>query len=81
MIKARATLNGRDTVMIGLSYNNLASLRADAGDAYMRIVGSELGLPMDIVIFSGKDEDTLVDLLVPGINAATKICIEPSRGS
>ena len=77
MLKARANLNGRDTVIIGLTFGNLAKLRAEADATYLHIEGAEMSLPFDIIIFSGKDVKTLLELIAPGISADTKVTIDP----
>ena len=79
MIKAKAIVDGRDTVIIGLSYKNLAALRAEAGVACIHIVSAELNIPFDILVFSGADESAMVETLSHGINADTKVHIDPKN--
>jgi hypothetical protein len=70
MIKARGTSNGRDTVFIGLSFGNLDRFRAQPMDTFIKIDGSEMDLPYDIMIFSGETEtqmgDWMTESLSPG---------------
>jgi hypothetical protein len=44
MIKATGTLNGRKTLMIGLSFGNLDRFRAEPDDTFIKIDGKEMGL-------------------------------------
>jgi len=60
MIKVRGTLNGKDTVILGLSFGNLRRFKAQPLDTHIHIPGEELGLTHDILIFSGKTEDALM---------------------
>jgi hypothetical protein len=74
MIKAIATDGtGRKILMIGLSFGNLDKLRADPGDSFIRIRGQEVGLPVDVMIFSGETEAQLADLMAEGIGPDTKV--------
>jgi hypothetical protein len=67
MIKATSTgPDGRTLLLIGLSFGNLDRFRAQPGDTFIKIDGSELGLPVDVVIFSGETEAHLTDLLPVG---------------
>ena len=77
MLKARATLNGKDTLLVGLSHKNLAYLKAGVGEPYIRISGEEMELPLDIIIFSGQDEEAMARMVAPGITEATKIRVGP----
>lgn len=64
MIKATAkTANGRDLLVIGLTFANLDRFRRQAGDTYIRIDGAAMGLPVDVVIFSGETEEVMADLM------------------
>ena len=62
MLKAIGKLNGQSTVFIGLSYGNLDKFRDQPGDTYIKIQGEQLGIDHDILIFSGRTEDDLVEL-------------------
>lgn len=66
MMKATGTVNGRNTLFIGLSFGNLDKFRTEPGDTYIRISGKEMGLPMDVLIFSGKTEADLADMIPVG---------------
>jgi hypothetical protein len=74
MIKAIATgPDGKTLLMIGLSYGNLNKFRAQPGDTYIKILGSEVGLPVDVVIFSGETEAHCADTLKGGFGPDTKV--------
>lgn len=76
MIKGTATTaDGRQVLMIGLSFGNLDKFRAEPGDTFIRIDGKEMELPFDVVIFSGETEAHL-EAMVP-IGPKTKIHIDP----
>ena len=75
MLKAKAVFNGKDAVILGLSFSNLAALRAEAGETYLHIEGKELEIPFDIIIISGKDEPAMVRFLRPAIGPNTKMNI------
>ena len=51
MLKATATINGRRTLLLGLSFGNLDHFRSAPGDSHIMINGEEIGLPIDVLIF------------------------------
>jgi hypothetical protein len=63
-------LTGRNTLFIGLSHGNLDKFRDGPLDSYILIDGKELGLSHDVMIFSGRTEadmsELLLNQLVPG---------------
>lgn len=75
MIKAIATdgTTGRKILMIGLSFGNLDKFRAEPGDTFIRIRGQEVGLPVDVIIFSGETEAQLADLMAEGFGPDTQV--------
>lgn len=74
MLKAMATgPDGKKMLMIGLSFGNLDKFRASPGDTYIRVSGDEVGLPVDIMIFSGETEAHLAELIP--IGSETKVQI------
>jgi hypothetical protein len=74
MIKATGKgPNGRDTLFIGLSFGNLDKFRAGPLDSHIRIDGRELGLSHDVMIFSGRTEAEMADLLANGFGPDTKV--------
>ena len=78
MIKAiAADGTGKKILMIGLSFGNLDKFRAEPGDTFIRIRGQEVGLPVDVLIFSGETEAQMADLLAKGIGPGTKVYVSP----
>ena len=73
MIKAIGKRNGRDMLMIGLSFGNLDRFRAAPGDTYIEIDGREMGLPFDVMLFSGETEAHCAEALAGGIGPGTKV--------
>lgn len=59
MIKAVSTINGRKTVILGLSFENLDRFREQPGDTFIYIKGEKLGLAFDLMIFSGVTEEEM----------------------
>jgi hypothetical protein len=70
MLKAVGTRNGRKTLMIGLSFGNLDLFRAAPGESFIEIKGSDVGLPVDVVIFSGETEEHLANIFMSGTKPA-----------
>jgi hypothetical protein len=69
MVKATLQLrNGRRLLILGLSFANLDRFRAEPGDTMINIDGKDLGLDIDVTIFSGETEAQCLALL----EAATK---------
>lgn len=68
MIKARGTIAGRETLILGLSFANLDRFRAEPGDTFIRIPGEEVGLPIDLMIISGRTEADLAGMIPIGPN-------------
>jgi len=76
MIKATGKgPDGRDMLYVGLSFGNLDKFRAAPLDTYIRINGKEMGLPFDVMIFSGETEAQMTDLVAGGFGPGTKINI------
>ena len=72
MIKATATLrDGRTLLMLGLSFGNLDKFRAEPG--FIRIDGKAMGLPIDVLIFSGETEADCTKSIAGNIGPDTKI--------
>lgn len=77
MIKAIATDDtGKKILVIGLSFANLAKFRAAPGDTYIRIDGSEMGLPIDIMLFSGETEAHMTVTFAGAFTPDTKVHAE-----
>jgi hypothetical protein len=74
MIKATAKgADGRELLVIGLSFKNLDRFRQQPGDTFIRIDGKEMGLPLDVMIFSGETEAHCAETLSGGIGPGTKV--------
>lgn len=57
MIKAMAEgKNGRKTMIIGLSRENLRRFLDEMGDTHIIVSGAEMSVDLDILIFSGETE-------------------------
>ena len=76
MIKATGKgPTGKDTLFVGLSFGNLDRFRAEPLDTHIMIKGSELGLPFDVLIFSGETEAQMADLVAQGFGPDTKVVV------
>jgi hypothetical protein len=75
MIKASATVRGRPTLMIGLSFGNLDKFRAEPGDTFILVDGKEMGMPIDVMLFSGETEAHLAELMKDAIGPKTEVHI------
>jgi hypothetical protein len=70
MIKATGKgPTGKDTLFVGLSFGNLDRFRAEPLETYIRISGAEMGLPFDVLIFSGRTEAEMADMIAHGMTA------------
>jgi hypothetical protein len=82
MMKAVATdPDGRTIMMIGLSFRNLDQFMAKPGDTFIRIDGKEMGLPLDVLIFSGETEAHCAEYISGTIGPDTKVHIDPKLRS
>lgn len=82
MLKAIATDGtGKKILVIGLSFGNLDKFRAEPGDTYIRIIGREVGLPVDVMIISGETEAHMAETLKGGIGPDTKVIVSPRSRS
>jgi hypothetical protein len=79
MIKARATINGRKTLILGLSFGNLDRFRAEPGDTYIKVDGREVDMPFDVLIISGETEAAITDTLSASIGPDTKVTISDKQ--
>lgn len=74
MIKATGKgPSGRETLFVGLSFGNLDKFRAAPLDSYINIDGKEVGLPFDVMIFSGRTEAEMADMMAAGFGPDTKV--------
>lgn len=67
MIKAMGKWDDKTTLFVGLSFANLDKFRAAPLDTFITIKGAEMGLPFDIMIFSGKTEADMAHLMTPNM--------------
>jgi hypothetical protein len=81
MLKATAQLNGRTVLMLGLSFRNLDKFRAEPGDTFIKIDGTKMNLPIDVLLFSGETEAHLTKLIEKGMSPDTIIHIDPKLRS
>lgn len=78
MIKATMTdENGRTVLMVGLSFGNLAKLKADPMDSFIKIDGASMGLPIDVLLFSGRTEEEMGRFFADKIGLETRVHIDP----
>lgn len=78
MIKATGKgRTGNDTLFIGLSFGNLDRFRAQPLDTFILIDGKEMGLPHDVMIFSGKTEADMAEMVAQGFGPNTKVVVDP----
>ena len=74
MIKATGKgPTGNDTLFVGLSFGNLDKFRAAPLDSHITIKGAELGLAFDVMIFSGRTEAEMTDLLANNLVPGAKV--------
>lgn len=82
MIKAAVhAADGRDILVLGLSFKNLDRFREQPRDTFIRIDGKELGLTVDVMIFSCETEAAGADLLAEWISDKTKVTVSPKLKS
>lgn len=65
--------DGKALMVIGLSFGNLDKFRAQPGDTYIKVTGAELGLPVDVLIFSGETEAHMAETIKEMIGPDTKV--------
>jgi hypothetical protein len=76
MLKAIAKIDDKDLLVLGLSFGNLNKFLAKPGDTFIKIDGKEMGINMDIIIFSGRTEAHLVEIMKDTIGPDTKVHID-----
>lgn len=81
MIKAVASGNGRTILVLGLSLGNLKKFREEPRDTFIKIDGQEMGLPIDVTIFSGESDAALGRFMAEFIGPDTKLHIDPKLKS
>jgi hypothetical protein len=58
-----------------LSFGTLDKFRAEPLDTYIRIDGDEVGLPVDVMIFSGETEAAMAKMIEPSLTPDAKVHI------
>lgn len=76
MMKIKATLSGREVLVLGLSHANLDRLRADGLKGYIKIDGKEIDIPFDILITAAEREAVMMRAFADGIGEGTKVHID-----
>jgi hypothetical protein len=66
---------GRDTLFVGLSHGNLDRFRDGPLDSYILIEGAQLGMSHDVMIFSGRTEAEMIDLMANSLAPGAKVKI------
>lgn len=73
--------DGRTVLMVGLSYGNLDKFRAMPMDTFIKIEGEAMGLPIDVMIFSGRTEEEMGRYFAERIGPETQVHIDPKLRS
>ena len=76
MIKATGKWDGQDTLFIGLSFGNLEKFRAGPLDSFITIKGAEMGLPFDVLLFSGETEAEMAHMMASNMSGSTKLIMD-----
>lgn len=76
MIKATGkSITGKDMLIIGLSHVNLDKFMKEPLNTFIHINGAEIGMPFDVMIFSGKTEADMAELISKGFTPETKVTV------
>lgn len=67
--------DGREMLVIGLSFGNLEKFRAEPGDTFIKIDGREMGMSSDVMIFSGETEAACAATIQEFIGPKTKTTV------
>jgi hypothetical protein len=82
MIKATAKgSDGRTLLVLGLSFRNLEKFRAEPGDTFIKIDGKAMGLPIDVLLFSGETEAHMAETMRGSIGPDTIVHVDPKLKS
>lgn len=74
MLKATATgPDGRSLLVIGLSFGNLGKFIDEPGRTMIRVDGEEMGLPVDVLLFSGETEAEMHKTMAGAIGPETVV--------
>ena len=66
---------GHIRLFIGLSFGNLDRLHAEPMDTYINIDGDEVGIPIDITIFSGTTEQEMQEFMLKSMHPTTVVTV------
>jgi hypothetical protein len=79
MLKMIATdpRTGRNILVIGLSFGNLDKFKSMPGDTFIKIKGEEVGLSVDVILFSGETEQSMARQMSQFVGPDTKVHIDP----
>lgn len=79
MMKARMKVDGREALVLGLSYANLDRLRAEGFSGSIKIPAEDHGMPFDIIITAEKTEAHMVEIFEEDglIGPDTEVHIDP----
>lgn len=75
MMKLCGKIDGRPTIVLGLSHGNLDQLRADGLNGCIAILAEDFNVPFDIIITAAKTELELFDAFQSGIGPNTELHI------
>lgn len=75
MIKARATIAGFDTLILGLSAENIRRLQSDEP---IMFAGEPYGVAMNIMIMAGRDEGDIARKLGVTSSADPRVKTDPN---
>lgn len=74
--------DGQQIVVLGLSFANLDRLRAGPdGKTFIKVVGQDIGVPVDILIFCGETEAHMAEMMQDMIGPNTRVTIDPKLKS
>jgi hypothetical protein len=68
---------GKPTLFVGLSFGNLDTFYAGPLDSFILISGEDAGLSHDVMIFSGKTEAEMADMVLKQLTPGAKVFIDP----
>jgi hypothetical protein len=77
MIKAVAVGNGRKVLVLGLTYGNLDRFITQPRDTFIRINGKEIGLPVDVMIFSAESDAMAAEFMQQFVGPDTAVHVDP----
>lgn len=75
MLKAKATIGGREVLILGLSHANLDKLREQGLRGRIEIKAEDIDIPFDIIITAAPTEQHMIEAFQSGIGADTKVHI------